>query len=48
MKKVYEVGGDVFSAMVTVDIVANLWMAVLLYMAANAKQIDALAQYVSY
>ena len=42
MKEVYEVGGDIFSAMVTVDIiVANLWMAVLLYMAANAKQIDA-------
>lgn len=42
MKEVYEVGGDIFSAMVTVDIiVANLWMAVLLYMAANAKKIDA-------
>lgn len=42
MKEVYEVGGEIFSAMVTVDIiVANLWMAVLLYMAANAKQIDA-------
>ncbi|MGM0480558.1 MAG: DUF819 domain-containing protein, partial [Pseudomonadota bacterium] len=41
MKEVYQVGGDIFSAMVTVDIiVANLWMAVLLYMAANAKQID--------
>lgn len=42
MKEVYEVGGDIFSAMVTVDIiVANLWMAVLLYMAANSKKIDA-------
>ncbi|TDP39058.1 putative membrane protein [Idiomarina aquatica] len=42
MKEVYEVGGEIFSAMVTVDIiVANLWMAVLLYMAANSKQIDA-------
>ncbi|MBY6063395.1 DUF819 domain-containing protein [Pseudidiomarina sediminum] len=42
MKEVYEVGGEIFSAMVTVDIiVANLWMAVLLYMAANAKKIDA-------
>lgn len=42
MKEVYEVGGDIFSAMVTVDIiVANLWMAVLLYMAANSKRIDA-------
>lgn len=42
MKEVYEVGGEIFSAMVTVDIiVANLWMAVLLYMAANSKKIDA-------
>lgn len=42
MKEIYEVGGDVFSAMVTVDIiVANLWMAVLLLMAGNAKKIDA-------
>jgi len=42
MKEVYEVGGEIFSAMVTVDIiVANLWMAVLLYMAANSKAIDA-------
>ncbi|RWU12707.1 DUF819 family protein [Pseudidiomarina gelatinasegens] len=41
MKEVYEVGGEIFSAMVTVDIiVANLWMAVLLYMAANHKAID--------
>lgn len=41
MKEVYEVGGEIFSAMVTVDIiVANLWMAVLLYMAANSKRID--------
>jgi len=42
MKEIYEVGGDVFSAMVTVDIiVANLWMAVLLLMAGNARKIDA-------
>jgi len=42
MKEVYEVGGEIFSAMVTVDIImANLWMAVLLYMAANHKKIDA-------
>ncbi len=42
MKEVYEVGGEIFSAMVTVDIiVANLWMAVLLYMAARSKLIDA-------
>ncbi len=42
MKELYEVGGDIFSAMVTVDvIVANLWMAVLLFFAANSKKIDA-------
>lgn len=42
MKEMFEVGGDIFSAMVTVDvIVANLWMAVLLMMAANQKAIDA-------
>lgn len=42
MKEIYEVGGDVFSAMVTVDIiVANVWMAVLLILAGNAKNIDA-------
>lgn len=42
MKEVYGVGGQVFSAMVAVDvIIANLWMAVLLIMAGNAKKIDA-------
>ncbi|MBN7822011.1 DUF819 domain-containing protein [Bowmanella yangjiangensis] len=42
MKEIFEVGGGIFSTMVTVDIiVANLWMAVLLIMAANAKQLDA-------
>ncbi|QBF82301.1 DUF819 family protein [Shewanella maritima] len=42
MKEIYEVGGDIFSVMVTVDvIVANIWMAVLLLMASRAKQIDA-------
>lgn len=42
MKEMFEVGGDIFSAMVTVDvIVANLWMAVLLFMAAKHKEIDA-------
>jgi uncharacterized membrane protein len=42
MKEVYDVGGDIFSAMVTVDIiVANIWMAVLLILAGNAKKIDA-------
>ncbi|KYL34997.1 hypothetical protein A2I98_08450 [Pseudoalteromonas agarivorans] len=42
MKEMFEVGGDIFSVMVTVDvIVANIWMAVLLLMAANHKKIDA-------
>ena len=42
MKEVYEVGGDIFSAMVTVDIiVANIWMACLLLIAGSAKSIDA-------
>lgn len=42
MKEIYEAGDSIFSAMITVDvIVANLWMAVLLIMASNAKQIDA-------
>ncbi|REL26400.1 DUF819 family protein [Thalassotalea euphylliae] len=42
MKEMFEVGGDIFSAMVTVDvIVANLWLAVLLFMAAKHKEIDA-------
>lgn len=42
MKEIYEVGGEIFSAMVTVDIiVANIWMAVLLYMAGASKRIDA-------
>ena len=42
MKEIFNVGGNVFSAMVAVDvIVANLWMAVLLIMAGNAKKLDA-------
>jgi uncharacterized membrane protein len=42
MKEIYGAGDQIYSAMVTVDIiVANLWMAVLLVMAANAKAIDA-------
>jgi uncharacterized membrane protein len=42
MKEIYGAGDQMFSAMVTVDIIlANLWMAVLLIMAANAKAIDA-------
>ena len=41
MKEIYGVGGDIFSVMVTVDvIVANIWMAVLLYLASKAKEID--------
>ena len=42
MKEVFGVSDSLFSAMVAVDvIVANVWMAVLLYMAGNAKDIDA-------
>lgn len=42
MKEIYGAGDQIFSAMVTVDIiVGNLWMAVLLIMSAQAKQIDA-------
>lgn len=41
MKEVFEVSDEVFSAMVAVDVlVANVWMAVLLYMAAESKVID--------
>jgi uncharacterized membrane protein len=41
MKEVYGVGDQMFSVWVAVDvIVANIWMAVLLFMAANAKAID--------
>ena len=42
MKEIYDVGGNIFSVMVTVDvIVANIWMAVLLFLASKAKEIDA-------
>ncbi len=42
MKEIYEVGDSLFSAMVAVDvIIANCWMAVLLYMAGNSERIDA-------
>ncbi|WP_371189032.1 DUF819 domain-containing protein [Thalassotalea maritima] len=42
MKEIYGVGDQIFSAMITVDvIVANLWMAVVLVLAGNAKRIDA-------
>lgn len=41
MFEMFEVGNDMFSVMVTIDIiVANLWMAVLLVMAAKAKELD--------
>lgn len=42
MKEVFGVGGEIFSVMITVDVlVANIWTAVLLWMAANAARIDA-------
>jgi uncharacterized membrane protein len=41
MKEVFEVGDDLFAAMITVDvIVANIWMAVLLYGAGNSNKVD--------
>lgn len=41
MKEVFEVKGDLFSMMITVDvIVANVWMAVLLYGAGRSDKID--------
>jgi uncharacterized membrane protein len=42
MKEVYEVGDRLFSVMIAVDVlVANVWMACLLFSAGRAKQIDA-------
>ena len=42
MKEVFGVGDDIFSAMVAVDvIVANIWMAFLLFCAGRSEQIDA-------
>lgn len=42
MKEVFEVGDNLFGMMVAVDVlIANLWMAVLLYLAARADEIDA-------
>jgi uncharacterized membrane protein len=42
MKETFDVGNEIFSVMVTVDIiVANIWLAVLLYLAANSQRIDA-------
>ncbi|MEM1179920.1 MAG: DUF819 family protein [Acidobacteriota bacterium] len=41
MKEVFEVGDQIFSGMVAVDvIVANIWMAVLLFAAGRSEQID--------
>ncbi|HEX7046342.1 MAG TPA: DUF819 family protein [Gammaproteobacteria bacterium] len=41
MKEIFEVGDNIFSQMVAVDvIIANIWMAVLLYMAARADKLD--------
>ena len=41
MKEVFEVGDEVFSAMVAVDVlVASVWMAALLFMAGEAPRID--------
>jgi len=42
MKEVYQVSGELFSSMIAVDvIIANIWMAVLLMMAAKSKELDA-------
>jgi uncharacterized membrane protein len=42
MKEVFEIPDDLFGTMVAVDVlVANVWMAVLLWVAANAARIDA-------
>lgn len=42
MKEVFEVGDDLFSAMIAVDvIVANVWLAVLLFLVGRAPAIDA-------
>lgn len=41
MKEVFEVGDELFSKMVAVDVlVANVWMAVLLYMAGESAILD--------
>lgn len=42
MKEIFEVDGALFSQMVAVDVlVANVWMAVLLFMAGRSQAIDA-------
>lgn len=41
MKEVYEVGDNLFSQMVAVDVIwANIWMAILLFMAGQAASLD--------
>ncbi|WP_397470952.1 DUF819 domain-containing protein [Rheinheimera sp.] len=41
MKEVFEVDGSIFSVMITVDVlVANVWMAVLLFIASRAEFFD--------
>jgi uncharacterized membrane protein len=41
MKEVFNVDGSIFSVMITVDVlVANVWMAVLLFIASRAELID--------
>ena len=41
MKEVFQPSGEIFSVMITVDVlVANIWTAVLLWMAANSARID--------
>jgi uncharacterized membrane protein len=42
MKEVFAIPNDLFGAMVAVDVlIANVWMAVLLWIAANADRLDA-------
>jgi uncharacterized membrane protein len=42
MKEVFEVGDELFSQMIAVDVIwANLWLAVLLFLAGRAASIDA-------
>lgn len=41
MKEIFEVGDQIFSAMITVDVIcANIWMAVLLIMAGKSDDLD--------
>ena len=42
MKEIFEVSDDLFSAMIAVDvIIANIWLAVLLYLIGRAPELDA-------